>query len=59
MKFSVQEFFSKYDQTCKKLRIWSHFLENSLMKYFFENFLFDRAVAICVTQLQMTKKKHT
>ena len=36
MKFSIKEFFSKYDQIRRKLRIWSHLLRKSLM----ENFIF-------------------
>ena len=34
MKFSVKDFFSKCDQICKKLRIWSHLLKKSLLKNF-------------------------
>ena len=34
--FSVKEFFSKCEQICRKLRIWSHLLKKSLM----ENFIF-------------------
>ena len=41
MKFSIKDFFSKCDQTCRKLRIWSHLLKKSLI----ENFIFY-AVAI-------------
>ena len=36
MKFPIKEFSSKCDQIRKKLRIWSHLLEKSLM----ENFIF-------------------
>ena len=36
MKFSIKDFFSKYDQIRKKLQIWSHLLQKSLM----ENFIF-------------------
>ena len=36
MKFSIANFFSKYDQMRWKQRIWSHLLKKSLMK----NFLF-------------------
>ena len=36
MKLFVKEFFSKYDQIRRKLRIWSHLLKKSLM----ENFIF-------------------
>ena len=36
IKVSIKNFFSKCDQTHKKLRIWSHFLK----KYLMENFIF-------------------
>ena len=36
MKFSIKDFFSKYDQIRRKLRIWSNLLKKSLM----ENFIF-------------------
>ena len=36
MKFSIKDFFSKFDQICSFLRIWSHLLNKSLM----ENFIF-------------------
>ena len=36
MKFLIKDFFSKYDQIRRKLRIWSHLLKKSLM----ENFIF-------------------
>ena len=36
MKFSIKDFFSKRDQICSFLRIWSHLLKISLM----ENFIF-------------------
>ena len=36
MKFSIKDFFSKCDQICRKLRIWSDLLRKSLM----ENFIF-------------------
>ena len=42
---TVKDFFSKYDQICRKLRIWSHLLKKSLM----ENFIF--CVVLC-------EKKH-
>ena len=35
LKFSIEDFFSKYDQIRSFLRIWSHLLKKSLM----ENFL--------------------
>ena len=36
MKFSIEDFFSEYDQINSFLRIWSHLLKKSLM----ENFIF-------------------
>ena len=36
MKFSIKGFFSKCDQICSFLGIWSHLLKKSLM----ENFIF-------------------
>ena len=36
MKFSIKEFFIKYDQICRKLQVWSYLLKKSLM----ENFIF-------------------
>ena len=35
MKFSIKDFFSKCDQTCSFLRIWSHLLKKSLTKLYF------------------------
>ena len=35
MKFSIKDFFSKYEQTRKKLRIWSHLLKKSLIENVF------------------------
>ena len=37
IKFSMKDFFSKYDQIRRKMRIWSHLLKKSLM----ENFTFS------------------
>ena len=36
MKFSIKDFFSKYERIRRKLRIWSYLLKKSLM----ENFIF-------------------
>ena len=35
MKFSIKDFFSKCDQICRKLRVWSHLLKKPLMENFF------------------------
>ena len=32
MKFSIKDFFSKYDQIHRKLQIWSHLLKKFLME---------------------------
>ena len=34
MKFCIKDFFSKFDQTCSFLRIWSYLLKKSLMENF-------------------------
>ena len=39
-KVSINDFFSKCDQFCRKLRIWSHLLKKSLI----ENFIFCAVV---------------
>ena len=46
MKFSIKDFFSKYDQIRIKLRIWSHLLKKSSM----ENFIFCAVYAIVIAQ---------
>ena len=35
MKFSIKDFFSKFDQIRRKLRIWSDLLKKLLMENFF------------------------
>ena len=35
MKFSIKDFFSKWDQIRSFLRIWSHLLKKSLMENLF------------------------
>ena len=35
MKFPIKNFFSKCDQICRRLRIWSHLLKNSFVENFF------------------------
>ena len=44
MKFSIKDFFSKYDQIRKKLRIWSHLLKKCLM----ENLIFCAVSYKCI-----------
>ena len=34
VKFSMKDFFSKFDQILRKLRIWLHLLKDFLMKNF-------------------------
>ena len=46
MKFSIKDFFSKYDQICSFMRIWSHLLENYLM----ENFIYRAVINSVVCQ---------
>ena len=41
MKFSIKDFFSQWDQICRKLRIWSHILKKSSM----ENFIFCAVIS--------------
>ena len=52
MKFSIEDFFSKYNQICRKLRIWSHLLK----KYLMENFIFCAVIhTFHTSQLQLTR----
>ena len=37
--FSIKEFFSKCEQICRKLRIWSHLLKKSLMENLMESLI--------------------
>ena len=56
MKFSIKDFFSKCDQICRKLRIWSHLLKNFLM----ENFIFCAVVATYfIVSFLMTNLNHS
>ena len=47
MKLFNKDFFTKCDQFCRKLRIWSHFLRKSLM----ENLIFLCSVLLQVIYL--------
>ena len=42
MQFPIKDFFSKCDQTCSVLRIWSHLLKKFLM----ENFIFCAVLSV-------------
>ena len=52
MKFSIKDFFSKCDQICRKLRIWSHLLKNSLME---TSFFVQWNGAKCATYINSTQ----
>ena len=43
MKFSITDFFSKFDRIRKKLRIWSHLLKKSLIENLCSEHLKDTA----------------
>ena len=45
MKFLIKDFFSKCDQICRKLRIWSHLLKKS----FIEIFIFVQWIFLSLT----------
>ena len=46
MQFFIEDFFSKCDQICSFLRIWSHLLK----KYLMENFIF---YAVIITEFDV------
>ena len=49
MKFAIKEFFSKCNQICKKLWIWSDFLKKSLV----ENFIFCAVNIRCKPKIEI------
>ena len=60
MKFPIKDFFSKCDQICRKLWIWSHLLKKSLVENFIfcavfikgqRKSLFEYYCVICITYL--------
>ena len=51
MKFSIKDFFRKFDQIRRRLRIWLHLLKKSLM----ENFIF---CAVCDRSKNKFHKKN-
>ena len=54
-KFSIKDFFSKCDQICSFLRIWSHFLKTSLMK----NFIFLCSAKYTISKRMNLKRKNS
>ena len=55
IKFSIKDFFSKCDQICRKLRIWSHLLKKSFM----DIFIFCTVLEQCLTNPFATLLKNT
>ena len=53
MRFSIKDFFSKYGQIRRKLRIWSHSLKRSLM----ENFIFCAVLMLGWVKVLAAKKE--
>ena len=53
MKFSIKDFFSKFDQIRSFLRIWSHLLEKSLMENFFFVHCYNQLQEILVCNYQL------
>ena len=51
MKFSIKDFFSKYGKIRRKLRMWSHLLENLTFFTFFQ--IFVRFVTMMTLSLQV------
>ena len=51
MKFSFKDFFSKCDQICRFLRIWSHLLKKSLIKNFIFGAVLDLSYLILLTYI--------
>ena len=60
-----KDFFSKWNQIHRKLRIWSHLLNNSLMENFifvqciFNLLIFSKVFQICVSNVQISKASLT
>ena len=54
MNFSIKDFFSKWDQIRRKLRIWSHLLQKSIM----ENFIFCVVLRLKFSHLNEHKYHH-
>ena len=52
MKFPINDFFSKCDEICSFLRIWSHLRKKSLM----ENFIFCAVMTSVLVTLRWLKR---
>ena len=53
MKFSIKDFFSKFDQIRSFLWIWSHLLEKSLMENLFFVHCYNQLQEILVCNYQL------
>ena len=51
MKFSINDFFSKFDQILRKLRTWSHLPKKSLI----ENFIFCAVGTVIIQTIKVNK----
>ena len=58
LRFSIKDFFSKWDQICWKLLIWSHLLNQSFMKKFFFINFFITFNQLYKTNSKVKHKKH-
>ena len=54
MKLPIKDFFSKYDQVCRFLWIWSHLQRKSLMENF--NFCAVQVEEYCVMEMKINVK---
>ena len=54
LKFPIKDFFSKYDQIRRKLRIWSYLLKKSLMR----NFIFRAVKSYCYLGIVLGKLEY-
>ena len=58
-KFSIKDFFSKYDQIRRKLRVWSHLLKKSLMEDFLRISVFITFISIiCSVHIVSLERVH-
>ena len=59
IKFSIKDFFSKYHQIRRKLRIWSYLLNKSLMENFFFCAVVQKRTSEAYSKLYHTSKMET